>query len=266
MSDLDTTTDEVEIVAPETQEKPIVEENQDSTPEQDALKDEEAKKERHNRTQQRINQLTREKMEAERKYEELQRQYNPPEKLYQPFQQPTLEQFDYDTERYGQAMMQYAQAEAQRKYQVSVEEDKAQRQHFEQQRYLTNIIDEHGKREKAFIREAPDYTESVMPFMETVGFRDDILETIGLSDKSPAILYYLSKNPEEAYRISDMPPHHAARQIALIESKLVSKSKTVTNAPPPAPSLKGGANTQRSIESMTTEERINYWNAQLKRK
>lgn len=252
MSDLETPTDDGAIVDAEVTEN--TEAKQESTPETDAEKEAEVKK--PSGVQKRINELTRDKRELERKFEELQRQVTQPEKLYQPFQQPTLEQFQYDTEAYGQAMMQYAQAEAQRKYQISIEEDRKQRQHFEQQQYVRNIVEEHGKREKAFIKQTPDYADTVFPFMDAAGFREDILETIGLSDQSPAILYYLAQNPDEAFRIADLPPHHAGRSIALIEAKLASKTKPVSKAPDPAQTLKSAANTRKDLSdpSLSDEE------------
>jgi hypothetical protein len=91
-------------------------------------------------------------------------------------------------------------------------------------------------------------------------------ETIQSSDVGPDVAYYLGSNPNEATRISRLPPILQAKEIGRIEANLVSNPqvKKSSSAPTPISPVtarhNGSANFDttdpRSIKTMTTSEWI----------
>lgn len=82
-------------------------------------------------------------------------------------------------------------------------------------------------------------------------------DVISEHDNGPAILYYLGKNPEEARRISSLPPARQGLELGRIEAKVsVPPPKRTSTAPPPAPALAGGGSpaTTPSLENMAMED------------
>lgn len=58
------------------------------------------------------------------------------------------------------------------------------------------------------------------------------------SDKAVEIAYYLTKNPQEAHRIAQMPEHRQAYELARIESKVsIAQPRRNSNAPAPVPMI-----------------------------
>jgi hypothetical protein len=221
--------------------------------------------------QKRINELTAEKWAERREKEQLMRELEEiRQQVYKPQQAPqapTLEQFGYDTEAYQQAVFQYAQAKTQEQAQAYFENQRQQEAQYREKQRFESLMQEHTAREARFVKAVPDYNEAVEYLVSNIQFNKDLVEVIGESDKSPEILYYLATNFDEAATIADMPPHRAAAHIARLEAKLAAKQpKPVTKAPPPAPTLSGTAEVKKSIDNMTTEERIKYWNEQERKK
>jgi hypothetical protein len=231
----------------------------------------EPKHKRKDSVQKRINELTAEKWAEKREKEQLARELDEiRQQMYrpqQPQQAPTLEQYGYDTEAYQQAVFQYAQAKTQEQAQAYFEKQREQEAQFREQKRFESLMQDHGAREARYIKQVPDYNEAVEYLVSNIQFTKDLVEVIGESDKSPEILYYLATNFDEAASIADMPAHRAAAHIARLEAKLANKQpKPVTKAPPPAPTLGGTTDVKKSIENMTTAERIKFWNEQEQRK
>lgn len=241
------------------------EENQESTTENDA-----DKPKRKDSVQKRINELTAEKWAEKREKEDLRRELEAiKQQVYQPqqaTQAPTLEAYGWDTEAYQQAVYRYAQAEAIKQNQAYFDDQRQQEAQSREQRQFQALIHEHGVREQKFAKSTPDYHEAVEYLTNSIKFNREIVEVIGESERSPEILYHLATNFEEAANLADMPPHKAAAHIARLEARLGSKPKPVSSAPPPAPTLKGSADVKKTVETMTTAERIKYWNDQERKK
>lgn len=249
---------ETEVKTEAVQEGEVVSE---STPEET----EEHKHKRKDNVQKRINELTAEKWAEKREKEELKQKLAYLEQqVYQPNtaqEAPTLEQFNYDTDAYQKAVYQYAQAESQRESQRYFEEQRQRETQYREQRRFEDLMQEHGKREEKFAKATPDYREAVDYLSQNMRFGREVVEIIGESSHSPEILYHLATHFDEAVSLADMPPHRAAMQIVRLEAKLAQKQyKPVTKAPAPAPTLNGTTETKKSLETMTTAERIKYWN------
>lgn len=84
--------------------------------------------------------------------------------------------------------------------------------------------------------------ERVMATMKGVTVREDVLEEIKSSDKSPLIAYHLAKNPDKLRELNSMSARELAREIGRLEGSLrMPAGKKQTGAPPPPTHLKGGA-------------------------
>jgi len=84
--------------------------------------------------------------------------------------------------------------------------------------------------------------DQVMGTMKGVTVREDVLEEIKSSDKSPLIAYHLAKNPDKLRELNSMSARELAREIGRLEGSLrMPAGKKQTGAPPPPTHLKGGA-------------------------
>lgn len=76
------------------------------------------------------------------------------------------------------------------------------------------------------------------------------------------VLYFLGSNKAEASRIASLSPTQQIKEIGKIETKLVLKTPGQTNAPnPPATVGGGGSTTTKSEKEMTRSELHAKWNA-----
>lgn len=231
---------EITEAATEAAEEPKAE--QEPTP---ANEDEQKEVRRKKGVQERINELTREKYEKAREAEELRQRLEQIQaqqfKAQAPSAEPTLADYGYDEGAYRQAVIAYAQNEALRAQQEQIEQYRQQQEQVEQQRKYQEIFSEHQRREERFMKEAPDYQESVDYLTRSVRYDPALVEVIGTSDKSPEILYHLATHFEEAVRLAEMPLHLATAHLVRLEQKLSAPKKPVSQAPAPPPSLNGSS-------------------------
>ena len=210
---------------------------------------------------QRIDELTRERRQAERDRdywrEQAQRQLQglPPTQQPPPSapaaeaasgnDEPTLESCDFDVAEFNR-----------RHYQWLRDQDRKQEQAQQRQRALS-------EREAAFRAEHPDYDEVArnpeLPI--TKAMAEEIME----ADNAPAIVYYLGQNPQEAAAIAQMSERAMGRAIGRLEAKLSAQAapppptqqpppKPVTRAPAPVTTLSGAPAVTKSYEGMSQHE------------
>lgn len=167
---------------------------------------------------------------------------------------PTLEDFDFDQERYLEALADWRIEERERAKVQKVEQEKAQQTVQERIAALQS-------KEAEFAKAHPDY-EGVAkaPHVPiTREMADTMLEN---PDTAPAIAYYLGQNLEEAREISQMSPLAQARAIGRIEAKLTTPQTTppppkpVPKTPAVPPTLQPGATSTRDWSQMDTAEHI----------
>lgn len=88
---------------------------------------------------------------------------------------------------------------------------------------------------------------------------DAMARTLLEIDQGHDIAYYLGKNPSEAQRIYNLPPHRQAYELGKIEARLSGPpQKTTTKAPTPTSPVGGKEVPTKSLENMSTEEYIAY--------
>ncbi|CAO3372882.1 hypothetical protein [Azospirillum argentinense] len=94
---------------------------------------------------------------------------------------------------------------------------------------------------------------------EAVAFSAPISESVAhmvaASDVGADLAYHLGKNPDEARRISALPPVAAARELGRLEAKLsAAPPPKQTQAPPPVPTVNGRGTPTRDPNAMSYEE------------
>lgn len=217
--------------------------------------------------QERVNEITRARREAERSLlserqmrEQLEQRLAALEGQRQTptDRPPSLEDFDFDQTRWAKAVTDYAVKQAK-------QEVESQYRQQTTQRTQQQAMEEFAAREREYAKANPDYLTATQELASFVRFPNETVEAIGHSEQGPALVHYLATHLDEADRLSRLPPHLAALQLGRIEKDLV-KPKPVSKAPSPAPRLEGGAAVNKDPERMTTEEWMAWRQAQLKAK
>jgi hypothetical protein len=112
-----------------------------------------------------------------------------------------------------------------------------------------------------------DYKE-VMEEANDIPITPEMAEAIKTSDLGADIAYHLAKNPEDAMRISQMPPMAAARELGRIESYLEyeknqAKTTKVSKAPPPARVPTGGSTVRSGTKNLSEMSYSDYVKARM---
>lgn len=239
MSEVETAVDGAEDALPDEPAKEPV--KAEETQQEPSTAEDEPKPEKPKRNdggfQRRINQLTYEKRELERR-------------LAQTNQPKPIEPPDANTDPVAY-VRHLAQEEARRLLEESrrSEYEYAQRQQFEEtQRKFQTRADE-------FANDNPDFWDAVQALDASVQLAPEIVEVIGDSDLGPQLTYYLAQHMDEAAQLASLPPHIAAARIARIEAKLSApRQHKPTNTPSPVPTLGGSAVVRKDPAKMTYAE------------
>jgi hypothetical protein len=277
------TTDQVveqpapDAIASETVETPIEEQAESSTAVNDADEspDHEPKKSRG--VQVRIDELTRNWREAERReaalLEMLQRQQSPakPEPVVaeKPIPLPRLEDFNYDEAAYQAALLKYVDDKAAQTARETLQKEKAREQ--EQAKKQT-----FKQREADFAKANPDYftltRDPSLPLTQAV------VDLVAESEKGPELFLHLAKNRDVTERLAGLSPVAAAREIGRLEAKLEAPppapvpKPAVSKAPPPPPKIEASdpapayRTTDASGDALSDDEWVKLERKRLARK
>jgi hypothetical protein len=206
--------------------------------------------------QERVNEITRARREAERRAEALERELASVRQQipaqHQPQSQdkpPSIADFNYDVDQWSAAMTQYAITQAESRAEQKISAKSQQERQREAQRAFED-------RAAKYAAEHPDFDKAVDDLTRTVRFPSELVEAISASEYGPAVVHHLAQHLDEADRLSRMPPHLAAMQLGHIEAQLSApKLKPVTKAPDPTPSLGGGSsNATKDPQKMSYAE------------
>lgn len=200
--------------------------------------------------QRRIDELTRNWRESERRADELmtllQRQSGPVEKA--PLAAPTLEQHGYDEGKYQTALTDYVRGLTQTEARAAIAAERAQAQ----QETRTQSF---KQREAEFAATVEDYADKV--YDPSLPLSKGVVELIAESDIGPKVAYYLAENPDIARSLAEKTPTQAAREFGKLEARLSVpvQSKPVSKAPPPAPKVAASEpEIDRDPEKMTMKD------------
>jgi len=210
--------------------------------------------------QKRIDQLTWQAREAERRaqYAEQQLSSRPAPETPQPAGKPTLDMFD-DYDGYVEALAGYKAKE---------QFEAMQTQQSREQMQAHQAVRTQNFQEKAdsFSVDHPDFHQTVFE-NRYLPITEQMREVIESVEKGPELAYHLGKNPQEAARIANLSPYMQAAEMGKIEATLsLPKVKTTTSAPPPLEAIGGGEAGMKDLSKMSTEEFMTERNANSPRR
>lgn len=237
--------------------------NPDAQPQDNAPK-------KGNGVQKRIDELTRERYEAQRQAEYWR---SMAEAAQQPQQQPKedpvprIEDFQ-DVNSFMDARDAWVRRQA--KAEIVQELTQAQqRAQFEQQQHAQQlaqqqtverfVAQEHDARARY-----QDYDAAVSSqlMQQVKQVRPDVIQAVIDSPHGPDVAYFLAKNPARVQQIASLSPVAAAREIGRIEQMFMGqKQVTQTPAPEPTRTVGGEARVSRDPSNMTMAE-YRKWRSQ----
>ena len=216
--------------------------------------------------QKRFDELTRNLRESERREQRLLDMLAARESAEKPSApaepDKTLADFNYDEVAYRGYVTQSAIAAAREAARETVTE--AQKAELAEARAAT-----FKAREDRFAINQADYVEVTRN--PDLKINATMSQVIREADEGPALAYHLGKNPEVAAKISGMSALSAARELGKIEATLAASrkaaAKTVSDAPPPTPTIPGAsASVQKDPNKMTTKEWVKWRERQIAKK
>lgn len=252
------------------------EENPDTT-------DEDDKGKKPNRLQERINELTAARRQAERERDEALRKLK--EKTTQP--KPETEKVEATTVAEGpkpddkneDGSDKYPLGEFDPKYnadlvkytvQKTLDEERAAREAQEQEnakltaeeQYRSTLQETWNEKLDIVQERYPDYREkgeAMLSVFEGIdpAYGQYLTDTLMEMDAGPEVFYYLANNVEEAQTIVNAGPRRATIALAKLEAQLAGSKNTetavakVTKAPTPPPQVKGSAVSKASVSPDT---------------
>lgn len=220
-----------EVVPSESAPEPVAEATPEETPERKESRG----------VQKRLDELTRNWREAERREAALlallQQKPEAPKAEVKPEPVKTLADFEYDEAKYQAHLYE----------QVAKQATQAARREIEaEQRRMSEAsrAESYKAREAKFAETAPDFREVV--YRDDVPITPEMADVIRESEDGPALAYHLAKNVEIAESIARLSPLAQARELGRLEARLALEKqqvaeakKRVSQAPPPAPKLEG---------------------------
>lgn len=186
--------------------------------------------------QKRINELTRQRYEAERRAQDLERRLQELER--QPSRAPDPEQ---DPNAYIEHVINERAA--------ALAEERAQQSHQQQERQrIESLLQQSAAREVEYAKAHPDYHEAADTLRSILGVNPAVAEVMLASDHGPAVAHYLGTHIDEAVALSQLPPHLAVAAVVRLEAKVSApKPKPVSSAPTPVPSVGGASVAPRGL-------------------
>lgn len=221
-------------------------------------------------SQKRIDELTRNWREEQRRSEallQMVQQHQPVEAPKEPVTQklPSLEEYGYDESKYQAALMEFADRRAEAVVERRLTE-------ADQRRAEQTRVESFVTRQKAFAQATPDFEDKVLrdPTLPiTSAMRDVIVD----SPAGPELAYYLANNREAAEAIAHLPPHLAALEMGRIEGRLSAlrevKTRTVpavSKAPPPPPKVDDAdVEVEKDQDEMSVDQWVKWREKQILR-
>lgn len=221
------------------------------------------------KVQARIDEITKARRQAERE-RDYYRDLATKQEQVTTSQKPRLEDFDYDTERYQEALVDWKVEE--RLSRSKIEESTRESRQAEMQ-----VEVGFKTRENAFRTEYPDY--DAVAYNPNNPVTPVMAKAIKQDDNGAVVAYFLGKNPDVAFRIANLKPHEQFIAISDLSDRIAEHrhsrpqeqeepSIPVTAAPEP---IKGvvsrGAVKSVSLDKITdTDAWMKARNAQLNKR
>lgn len=195
--------------------------------------------------QKRINKITADKYAEKRRADDLQVKLDAQvSKPVLPADAPKEEDFDFDTDKYNQAVIQYEVKKA-----LETQNQQATQAQIVQARQ--KVANDFTSKEAEYLAKHPEYQEEIAHLPR---FPQDTLNAIyGLG---PQVSHYLAKHLDVADEVASASPTMAAVKLGQISMGLTADNKIVkpTGAPEPVKTITGGASVIKSQEEMSMDE------------
>ena len=151
--------------------------------------------------------------------------------------EPTLDQFDYDTEAHTRALVDYRVKQG---ISAAFYERDTRSKEAKQQEANAKVSQTFNDRYAEYASANPDYQE-IATAAGNKAFAPHINQAILYADNGPQIDHHLLMNPQEAERLNAMHPTTAAMELGKLSVKLSAKAPIKTsNAPDPIETVGGG--------------------------
>lgn len=269
------------IVEGEVDELAVVEETEEAAPSEEIAETEVSEKpdqstpEKDKKgVQKRIDELTRQRYEAEEARKELEQRLSQYEAQLNQVQtqhiqgqweqyEPKIEDYDYDQAKWKQAYNSWLGEGLQRQQQAQAQAQQARKA---QEDGLKKQIEMQRKMSEAQAK-YPDFMLKVNnPELPSIAnLNQAAYEALIDSDAMADISYYLASNPSEVYRFKDLTPIRAVKEIAKLEAKLSARpTNSITNAPEPPTKQVGKSTPAENPAKMTTAEWMEWRRKQIK--
>lgn len=199
--------------------------------------------------QERVNEITRARREAEREAQRLRAELEEvrkhiPRQLPPEDRPPSLQDYGNDPNAYAAAIAEHVERRIERRT----------REQAEQQARQT-VERSFESRAQEYARTVPDFDAKLDDLTRAVQFPMETVEVIGTSEYGPAVVYHLAQHLDVADRIARLPAHLAAAELARIEAKVSAPKPTATTkAPAPVPTLSGASNPVKDPAKMSYED------------
>jgi len=174
---------------------------------------------------------------------------------------PTREQFDFDDEKYLDALSDWKLDEREAKRSATQETRQREEAEYNQVKGFEASRDEtvNKGREKY-----DDYDQVVFSLPVDV-MTQEVAQSIFETDNPAEISYFLGQNPEKAVAIAQMSPIKRAIELGRIEGTMKVNTKQTTQAPPPIKPVGSGGSVEKSPATMTNAE-YRLWSRQNRSK
>lgn len=242
----ETVAEEVVEQVEETATEEVVEEVEET---QEVVEEEQVKAQLPKGVQKRIDKITRQRYDAEREVAALRQQLEQrPEAQPINTAEPTLEQFEFDDDKYNSALVDYRVNKA-------LEVRDAQRTTSQQQAHQNEVLQNfEARRQQTLIQgvTAHDDFEEVAIDNPDLQITPQMADIITDSDVGHEIAYHLGQNVQEAAKIAQLTPLKQAAAIARIEAQLAAKpTKKISKASAPVKTVGSTGSSPTKIDPKT---------------
>ena len=198
--------------------------------------------------QKRINKVTADKYEQQRRADDLQRQLDEVQaKPKEVVAAPKLEDFDHDEEAFNAANIKYQVAEAVRAEKAVLNTEAQQVKAAEAQRAFNDRI---------VAMNIPDFADvaNAVPQLPS-GVADALVQ----SENGAELIYHLGTHLDMADKIANMSPNQAMMELGRISANMNTKSEIKQSAAPDPiePITSGGGVLKKDVGEMSMEEIYN---------
>lgn len=222
---------------------------------EDTAEDSSAEPKKKSKVQERIDELTAKRREAEREAqywrEQAEKSVKPEKaKIEKEPVKPNFDDFS-DIADYEAAVEKYASDKAAYQEQLVIKRQTELQKQFEEQQKAATF----AAKSTEFAARHPDFYAVVQN--PELPISDTMAEAIRSSDRGPELAYHLGKNPELAAQIAGLPVNIQYMTLGRLEATLTSPTPqpvSMTKAPPPVKPIGSKALVEKAPEDMSYSE------------